>query len=173
VKTDLLFAFKQNLVLIHKMYVKSLLKKSYNFYLCKKSNMEVKGTIYKVLEIQSGSSNGREWKKSSFVIEVPGNFPKKICFDVWGDNMENFGLKEGEEVLVSFDAESREYNGKWYTNLKAWKVDKASGSAPSKSADNSIPNFADDATPMPSPSDAPQVKSSTNEISIDDDDLPF
>jgi len=135
--------------------------------------MEVKGTVYKVLEIQTGSSNGRDWKKSSFVIEVPGNFPKKICFDVWGDNMENFNLKEGEEVIVGFDAESREYNGKWYTNLKAWKVDKSNQSASNPTEGNKMPDFADDNTPMPSSNDAPQVKSSNNEISIDDDDLPF
>ena len=84
--------------------------------------MEVSGKIVQFLAVQTGQGKNGPWKKQEFVLEIPGTYPKKVCIAVWGDkiNMESF--RQGDTVDVSFDVESREYNGKWYTDVKAWKV---------------------------------------------------
>jgi hypothetical protein len=84
--------------------------------------MDISGRIIKLLPLQTGEGKNGTWKKQEFIIEVPGQFPKKVCFSVWGDKIAQFPLKLDEEVTVSFDLESREYNNRWYTEAKAWKV---------------------------------------------------
>lgn len=76
------------------------------------------------LPIESGTSkSGNAWQKRNFVIETAGQYPKKVCMQLFGDKV-NECPNVGEEVKVSFDAESREWNGKWFTQLNAWKVER-------------------------------------------------
>lgn len=84
--------------------------------------MELTGRIIQVLEEKSGTSTRGPWRKQEYVIEVPGDYPKKVCFMLWGDKIDQFRIQEGQELTVSIDLESREYNGRWYTDVKAWKV---------------------------------------------------
>lgn len=87
----------------------------------------LKGKIIQVLKVESGVSKaGNEWKKQEFVIESQqGQFAKKVCFTLFGDKVSLLnGLSENNEVEVSFDVESRDFNGKWYHNINAWKIDK-------------------------------------------------
>jgi hypothetical protein len=95
-------------------------------------SLELKGRIVQVLPLQQGEGrNGNPWKKQEYILEVPGQYPKKVCFNVWGDKVDTFGIRQDEELIVSFDVESREYNGRWYTEVKAWKVSRGSeGQAP-------------------------------------------
>lgn len=78
---------------------------------------EAKGKVIKVLDQQSGGN----WINQQFVIESSGKYPKKTSFTLWNDNCD-FIPAVGDEVTVSYNPESREYNEKWYTDLKAWKV---------------------------------------------------
>ncbi|MDR1172783.1 MAG: DUF3127 domain-containing protein [Bacteroidales bacterium] len=87
--------------------------------------MEIKGRLVKVLPVQTGQGKNGEWKKQEFVIELEGTYPRKVCISAWGDKVDVASLVEGTMLNVSFDIESREYNGKWYTNLTAWKVEAA------------------------------------------------
>ena len=123
--------------------------------------MELKGKIVQILPVQSGQGKNGTWRKQEFVIEIPGQYPKKVCFYAWGDTIDAFALKEGEEVTASIDIESREYNGKWYTNIKAWKVTR-------EQAQTAAPAAPSDPSSWPSPKD--EVKSPATE---DFDDLPF
>lgn len=94
----------------------------------KKLNMDIKiqGNIIAVLPETGGTGKtGNTWKKQDYVLETKDNYPKKICFNLWGDKVDQYALKMGEFVTVSLDIESREYNGRWYTDLKAWKVEKS------------------------------------------------
>lgn len=88
--------------------------------------MEIQGRIIQVLPLQSGTaaSSGKAWKKQEYILETQDAYPKKICFNLWGDNVDRFALQVGEEVTVQIDIESREYNGRWYTDVKAWRVDR-------------------------------------------------
>lgn len=88
--------------------------------------MEISGKCVARLDIQSGTSKaGNAWQKQDFVIEVGDRYPKKVCLQLFGDRV-NDCPNVGDEVTVSFDAESREWNGKWFTQLNAWKVENKS-----------------------------------------------
>lgn len=92
--------------------------------------MELTGKCVAVLDIQSGTSKaGNPWQKQDFVIEVGDRYPKKVCFQLFGDRV-NDCPNVGDEVTVSFDAESREWNGRWFTQLNAWKVENKSVAQP-------------------------------------------
>ena len=85
--------------------------------------MELQGKCIAALPIESGTSkSGNAWQKQNFVIETAGQYPKKVCFQLFGDKV-NDCPNVGEEVKVSFDPESREWNGRWFTQLNAWKVE--------------------------------------------------
>ena len=89
-------------------------------------SLQVKGKIQQILKPGSGVSRaGNEWKKQEFIIETSDQFSRKICFTLFNDKnslLEN--VIPGDEVEVSFNIESREFNGKWYHNINAWKIDK-------------------------------------------------
>jgi hypothetical protein len=84
--------------------------------------MEITGRVIKMLALQTGMGKVGPWKKQEFVIETGGQIPRKICFSLWGDKIDQAALHEGDEAEINFDLESREYNGRWYTEAKAWKV---------------------------------------------------
>jgi len=113
--------------------------------------MEIKGKITQILPVASGVSKaGKEWKKREFVIEmVDGSYTKQICFTLFNDKIsiiDNF--QTGENVTVSFSLESREYNGRWYHNVNAWRVEKDGGDIPQdlppEFTDNDIPPEKDE-----------------------------
>ncbi|MBN2635049.1 MAG: DUF3127 domain-containing protein [Prolixibacteraceae bacterium] len=115
--------------------------------------LNIKGKIEKILDAESGVSRaGNQWNKQEFVIETMEQFPKKVCFTLFGDKtsmIENMSV--GEEVEVSFNLESREFNGKWFHNINAWKIDKTSEAPvadlpPEYSVDDIPPELADDVT---------------------------
>ena len=94
--------------------------------------MEIEGTLIQKLAVQSGKSARGDWAKQEFVIEYQdGNFPTKACFSVWGadkvKDLEQFQI--GDKIRLSFNVSSREYNGKWYTDLRAWRISQAVDSA--------------------------------------------
>lgn len=107
--------------------------------------MEFEGIVYRVLPAVTGSSQRGEWIKQEVVFELPGEFSKKLCVGFWGDKAQDAGaLKEGEKVSVAINVESREYNGRWFTEARAWKLSRgvAQASAPVASA---MPVFAEEA----------------------------
>jgi hypothetical protein len=85
--------------------------------------MQVTAKVIEVLEQQTGMGKNGEWKKQDFILETDDQYPKKICISVWGDKIDANQLQIGNQLKVDFDAESREFNGKWFTNLKAWKIE--------------------------------------------------
>jgi hypothetical protein len=86
--------------------------------------LEIAGKIIHVLPEQSGTGKNGPWSKQDFIIETQEQYPRKVCFAAWGDKVQVLkSLKAGAVVSVSFNAESREFNGKWYTDLKVWKIE--------------------------------------------------
>ena len=119
--------------------------------------MEISGKIIELLPEKSGQSANGEWRKQEFILETGAQYPKKVCFMVWGDKIDDFKIQQGENLSVSIDIESREYNGRWYTDVKAWKVSRHGSDANSSTSfsneDHNAPPIADN--------------------SLDDDDIPF
>lgn len=137
--------------------------------------MEIEGTLIQKLAVQSGKSARGDWAKQEFVIEYQdGNFPTKACFSVWGSDkvkdLEQFSIND--KIKVSFNVSSREYNGKWYTDLRAWRISQANGQAPAYGAQPAAAPYQN--MPAGFAPSAPQP--SAPAPSIDDmpsDDLPF
>lgn len=84
--------------------------------------MQINGKITNLLRLQTGQGKNGEWKKQEFIIETSGQYPKKVCVTAWGKTVD-YVPSIGTEVNVSFDIESREYNGKYYTEVKAFKIE--------------------------------------------------
>lgn len=121
--------------------------------------MEIKGRVTQLLPLQTGEGKNGTWRKQDFIIETDGQYPKKICIAAWGDKIDISLLQVGNEINVSFDVESREYNTRWYTDVKAWKIEASSAVA--ASAPNSGGSAFDDFIPKPS------------DLPADGDNLPF
>ena len=93
--------------------------------------MEITGKLIQKLPVKSGvSSSGNNWSKAEFVIETIEQYPRKVCANLWGERARALDqFQEGALITVSFDLESREFNGNWYTDVKAWKVEAATPAA--------------------------------------------
>ncbi len=121
--------------------------------------MQLSARLVQVMPIQTGTGKNGEWKKQEIIVETDGQYPKKICISIWGDKISQSQLQPGNYLTIDFDVESREYNGRWYTDVKAWKVELAGAPAEIPGAPVEV-GFATPPPPPPLP---------VNEK----DDLPF
>lgn len=87
-------------------------------------DLQITGTVTQILPEQGGEGKNGPWRKQEFILDTGGNYPKQICMMVWGDNIDQFGIQEGETLTAHIDVSSREYNGRWYTDVKAWRVER-------------------------------------------------
>lgn len=87
--------------------------------------MYIQGKVIQVFDIQSGESQRGSWKKREFILETYAKIPKKVCLVLKGESVDNIQIKTGDSLRVSIDIESREYKEKWYTEVRAWKVEPA------------------------------------------------
>ncbi len=88
-------------------------------------SLTLEGKVIKILPPKSGEGRNGSWKRQEFVIETGDEYPKKVCFSTWNDKTQLVSsLNEGEKVKVSFDPSSREYNERWYTDLRAWRIEQ-------------------------------------------------
>lgn len=110
--------------------------------------MEITGKIVTKLPVVTGQGSNGEWRKQEFIIETAAQYPKKVCLVAWSDKVETLGgFNVGANVTCSIDVESREYNNRWYTDVKAWKIESAqdgvqaasSSAAPSTKEDSELP----------------------------------
>jgi hypothetical protein len=90
-------------------------------------SLQITGKVIEILPEQSGQGRNGEWRKQEFILEIPGQYPKQVCIVQWGENIDKFAVKNGETVTASIDIQSREYNGRWYTDVKAWRIDREDG----------------------------------------------
>ena len=118
-------------------------------------SLSVQGTLTRKLEIESGTSEaGNEWKKQSFILDTGSQYNPEICFQLFGEEkieMLNHH-EEGSKVEVSFNLSSREYNGRYFHNIDAWRIESL---AKAENTSEDIPDF-----------------NSSSEKS-EEDDLPF
>lgn len=120
--------------------------------------MQFSAKLIQLLPLQTGTGKNGQWKKQDIIVETEGSqYPKKVCVSIWGDKIDAGQLQPGNQLKIDFDVESREYNGRWYTDVKAWKIEAVAGGAPA--AVTGGPAKADMGF-----TDAPAK---------DDDDLPF
>lgn len=129
--------------------------------------MDVSGKIIAVLPMQEGigKTSGNPWKSQSYVLETQEQFPRKICFEVFGeDRIKSNPCAVDDIVTVSFDIDSHEYNGRWFTRIRAWRIQQGVVNA--------------DVAVVPTPAAAPAPAANVgvfdaNAASDDTSDLPF
>ena len=98
--------------------------------------MQLTAKLTQLLPIQTGTGKNGEWKKQDIIVEIQNNnesniifgqriagAEKKLCISIWGDKINEGQLQIGNLLQIDFDIESREYNNKWYTDIKAWKIE--------------------------------------------------
>ena len=132
----------------------------------KKEIMEFTGKIIHIGQERGGVSKttGNEWKVQEYVIEDHSQYPKKMCFEVFGtDRINQFNIQMGEELTVSFDIDARQWQDRWFNTIRAWKVERVGAQA---------------AGPQPAPEGAPfppadQAASAQFIQGDEKDDLPF
>ncbi len=143
--------------------------------------MDIVGKIIQVLPLQEGiSKTGNPWKSQSYVLETQEQYPRKVCFEIFGeDRIKNNPCNVDDVVTVSFDIESREYNGRWYTSIRAWRVQQGnmlSQAAPDPvAASVAAPVAAAPATPSPMANPDTANKAPFDMVGGQDEgeDLPF
>ena len=142
--------------------------------------LEVNGKLVKVMTQVTGEGAKGPWVKQEFVIETFDQYPKKVCCSVWGDKVDQLRrFQPGDDIKVSFNLESREYNERWFTEVRVWKLDPAG--AISANPGQAIPTYQTTApaAPMNAPGQnfqqAPPASSAPNffESGDDSNDLPF
>ena len=102
--------------------------------------MQLTANLLQLLPMQTGTGKNGDWKKQDIIIETDGQYPKKVCISIWGDKINEGQLQIGNLLQIDFDIESREYNNKWYTDIKAWKIELA-GTSTQKTPDNEVNTF--------------------------------
>ncbi len=135
--------------------------------------LDVTGTLIKILPEVKGEGKNGVWVKQEFVLETADQYPKKICLSLWGDKaneLKKYAL--GDNLTASINLESREYNERWFTEARAWKLELAGRSEGTSNTQEST-YAAPSVTSMPKeklPTTAlPDAMQSFGE----DDDLPF
>ena len=133
--------------------------------------LNISGIVLNILPLQSGTSKaGNQWQKQDFILETQGQYPRKVCICLFGDNVEKFPLAVGQSVTASVDIESREFNGRWYTDVRAWNVvynDQQQG-APAPASTATAPK----AQPAPNPAKGATAQTPAGAPAAADD-LPF
>lgn len=123
----------------------------------------IEGQITAILPETRGVGQRGEWVSQDFVLKTDDNYPKNICFTILGaDKIKEANIKIGDVVSIGVNIESREFNGRWYTSIKAWSVKKKFEAQAAKQAPPA---------PTPQPSQPTQTQTSS---SVDNtDNLPF
>lgn len=104
--------------------------------------MEFEGVVYKIMPPTRGTSARGDWQRQEVIFELPQEFSRKVCVIFFNKESDVARLKEGMTCIVSVNIESREYNGKWYTDVRAWRVQPKQEEAPAMPAMPAMPEAA-------------------------------
>lgn len=142
--------------------------------------MEITGKIIQVLPLQTGvSRSGSNWQVQTYILETIENYPRKVAIELFNRNADQYKCNIDDVVTVSYDLESREFNGRWYTSVRAWRIDPATqGNQPAGMMPQAQPQAAPQAQPA-APQAAPAaqpMQGNTQTFTAEPDettDMPF
>lgn len=124
--------------------------------------MQVIAKLLQKLPLQTGQGKNGTWQKQDLIVETDGQYPKKICLSLWGDKFSNIALTEQHTYKFDIDLESREFSGRWFTDVKAWRIEAFDASSHSQTTTNNTNNL-ENLPPL----------SGFDQADDDDGDLPF
>lgn len=93
-------------------------------------DIKLSGKVIQILNEQGGEGKNGPWRKRDFILEIPGKYPRKVCITQWGDQIDAQPVEQNAQITASVDIQSREYKGNWYTDVKAWRVERADDPRP-------------------------------------------
>ena len=136
------------------------------------ANQVIEGVIVQILKPESGTSKaGKEWNKQEFVVETQEQFPKKVCFTLFGDKITLLNqFTEGMEVSVSYNLESRDFNNKWFHSVTCWKIENKNIGSQTTGSPN---NYQSAVNPSELPASEMAYTNPNNGVEPEDNDLPF
>ena len=135
--------------------------------------MEIIGKAIAALPVKSGVSQrtGEQWQSREYVIETQEQFTKKMCFEVFGtDKLKEFNIRNNDLIKVHFDISAREYNGKWYNSIRAWKVEHVNQDG---SVAGATANQVASSSPQAPATQVAETQAAAPAAKESDDDLPF
>ncbi|MCR4602976.1 MAG: DUF3127 domain-containing protein [Prevotella sp.] len=137
--------------------------------------MDLTGKVIAIMEARSGNSQrtGNPWMIQEYVIEVPGQYSRKMMFSVFGeDRIKQFNIQLGEEITVQFDIDAREYQGRWFNDIRAYNIHRGpvGQTIPSAGTAPGAPAFPPQ-QPAASAAPFPPTQETSGEGAADD--LPF
>lgn len=139
--------------------------------------LELEGRIKTKLQAQSGSGARGTWVRQDFVLEYQdGNYPAEACFSAWGqDRVDELArFQQGDQVKVSFNVKAREYSGRWYNDLRVWRITPAGAQQAQAPVRQAVSQAYQAPQPAPSYSaPAPTIDDMPADLGINEDDLPF
>lgn len=137
--------------------------------------LELECKIVRKLPVQSGNSARGQWSKQEFVVEYQdGQYPAQVCMNVWGaDKVNDLGnYQVGDKVKISFKITSREFNGRWYNDVRAWKIEPAGAAQAPQAQQFNAPGAPAYSVQVPPVQTAP-APSIDDMPAFDSDDMPF
>lgn len=155
--------------------------------------MDFTAKLIQIMPPITGEGKNGQWKRQEYIFETESQYPRKICVSVWGDRgiSDPNIMQVGNVLTVSFDLESREFNGRWYTDVRAWRISlplaapagggyaqtpagyASPGQSPSYAPAAPQTYAPASATAAASASMAPEFPTSNLGAPADGDDLPF
>lgn len=138
--------------------------------------MDLTGKIIAVLPANSGVSTrtGNSWMSQEYVIEVPGQYPKKCMFRIFGeDRIKQFNIQMGEDLTVQFDIDAHEYNGRWFNEIRAFNIVRGAMVPPVAAPQDVASPFPPQQSAAPQAAAAPFPPAQEPAAEGSADDLPF
>lgn len=126
------------------------------------NELKVTGLVLQVLPLESGESKaGNAWKKQTFILETSEEYPRKVPIQLWGEAVDKHPVEVGQSITASINIEGREFNGRWYVDVRAWNIVAAEGEAP-------VPQSKPSTTKTP-----PAQAKAPAQSPVQSDELPF
>lgn len=136
--------------------------------------MEITGKVVRLGGLTEGTSARGPWRKQDLIIETDEQYPKTVCLTCWTNQIDEIqNMVPGQQIKAQIDISSREFNGKWYTDVRVWRFDPITATTPTQPAQQPMQQPAPQAlhqTPPTSPANGPEEYFGPSD---NGDDLPF
>ena len=133
--------------------------------------MEITGKVVRLGGLTEGTSARGPWRKQDLIIETDEQYPKTVCLTCWTNQIDEIQkMTPGQLIKAQIDISSREFNGKWYTDVRVWRFDPVTAAAPATDQQPAQP-VAQGVHQTPPPVGGPEEFFGTD--SNNGDDLPF
>ncbi|MBR5831805.1 MAG: DUF3127 domain-containing protein [Bacteroidales bacterium] len=143
--------------------------------------MEIIGKLIRILPDQSGETAKGRWVRGGFVIETAEQYPRMVAFTMFGEDRVGMvkSIPLGTQINVHFSPESREFQDRWYTDLRCFRIDTFNPAPMGGGYPGQQPNYNPGVAPQPQATQMPTqpapdfASNPSSEMMGTDDDLPF